>query len=50
MIEAVPQHPAFTSLAAEATVWRYMDDFKFRWLVQERRLWMTRLPDLPDGL
>jgi len=40
------QHPAFKPLADNTILWRYMDDYKFAHMLQESRMWMTRIPDL----
>lgn len=42
------QHPAFKAVPDSTVLWRYMDDYKFVHLLQEARMWMTRIPDLSD--
>ncbi len=43
------QHPAFPQPSnPNATLWRYMDKNKFKWLVSEGRLFMPAAPKLGD--
>lgn len=45
------QHPAFPQPAdRNVRLWRYMEWFKFEWLVKCSRLYMPSVNDFPDKL
>jgi hypothetical protein len=44
-------HRAFPQPSdSNAVIWRYLDDYKFIWLLEERRLWMSSTDQLKDSL
>lgn len=45
------QHPSFSQPAdTKVALWRYLDWFKFKWLVESSRLYMPSVKDFPDQL
>lgn len=50
-MEKPDSHPAFQQPeSAQTVLWRYLDAWKFEWLVKEKRLLMARADQLGDPL